>query len=905
MNSSSVSTPPPPKQKKVAGLDPSKTSTNERAKPVPYLAGVRRLAITWLGPAYNQTTEEVTQQSPGGGKAGGGEDQVVGYDYYADVAGLVCLGPVDTLQEVWMDDERVWRGPLNRSGDSATITIEERGNMTIYWGTSTQPIDSILGAEGHPAYRGQCYVVFNQLYFGQDKQQAPNVELVVARAPDAAGVGGQKWIGSDVNPVHVVAEWVTNVRWGLGLASSTLDIPQLTAAAMKLAGETIGLSPLITEQTSARTLILKLCEYIDAWPSYRNGNLLQLQLNRTPATNTQIYPLVGEYDLTEQPKWGSDPWSSTTNQVAVTFTDRLARYDTDVEEWVSPASQAVVGEPIKEQLDRQWICSRTTAYRVANSYGRVRSVPKLTAKLSIRRNLVDDELRRRGDSIRAGGLLRFTTADFTETLLLRVTRVTTDDDRSQAVHIDAETDRYYSAVLNYVPDDIPGVDDTLGGPHTLIAARVVEVPRKLATDDPGADDITHPNFGFLCVRRSKTDTRVKALVSESGADYRRAGMVTHYAFYGTLHSALNRGTRFDLTASVVLDVPAAVVDRNWPSTTQNRWWNGEIIAFIGNEVMSVMTINVLSGTQVELVGILRCRYGVLFEDHAAGAQVFIVKRLLFTSISKRYLTADDVTDWKLLSGTRFAFQAASEVTAQRITVVNHTTRQIGPTNLVVNGSVLPPYTYASGGNVVIKWNSRHWLRHALWQSFDHPLKPVNYEHRIYFYDSAGTEVLFTKVNDASRVELSDGLFQYTLSNASLITTFGSEPSWFIIRVYSRVRGLLSTDFLEAKVVKTGSGVTSTGSGSICFSPSGLSHVVYTTNPEPLMQANFTAIASHFGLSLLTVAGTHARVARTRSRSNFSTIASALGVTLHDVLGPGKAHPGWVAEANFEIINAHW
>jgi hypothetical protein len=483
------STPHVPEEKHPFGLDPKKTASNQRARPVQYFAGTRRLGVTWLGPAYNERTEEITQEAGGGGKFGGGGEQVVGHDYFADCAALVCLGAVDAIHEVWMDDDRVWRGEVKRTpgSHSASITIEDRGNMRIYWGTASQPIDTILASHGHPAYRGQCYMVFEQLYFGQDKTQAPNVEVTLARQPETS-VGGTRWIGADANPVHVAAEWLTNTRWGLGLGPWSLDYAQLANIATTLNSETAGISPLLTEQITARDALLKLCEYIDGWPVFKNG-LFQIRINRLPMENARAYPLLGEFDLVEPAVWGSEPWIATVNQVAVTFTDRHSKYEQDVEEWSSAATEAIVGEPARETMDRPWACNRGMAHRLASYYGLMHSVPLLTGRLRIRRSLVDDELRRRGDEIDAGGWVRFTTASLGQTLLMRVIKKSIPDDRAQIVELDVETDRYYAAVLGYTPDDVPGPDEYDQVPRQLLAVRVVELPRELAADDVGQESV--------------------------------------------------------------------------------------------------------------------------------------------------------------------------------------------------------------------------------------------------------------------------------------------------------------------------------------------------------------------------------------------------------------------------------
>jgi hypothetical protein len=50
-------------------------------------------------------------------------------------------------------------------------------------------VDPILatGTVDHPAYRGQAYLVFDQLFFGQNRTNAPHIEVVAARWPNRRG----------------------------------------------------------------------------------------------------------------------------------------------------------------------------------------------------------------------------------------------------------------------------------------------------------------------------------------------------------------------------------------------------------------------------------------------------------------------------------------------------------------------------------------------------------------------------------------------------------------------------------------------------------------------------------------------------------------------------------------------
>lgn len=91
---------PQPAQKPL-GADPYRASTNEQARPVPYLAGKRRLAVTWISDHFNDRADPVYQTI-------GKQKTKQGYNYFSSAAGLACSGPVDALFNVYFNGESVY-----------------------------------------------------------------------------------------------------------------------------------------------------------------------------------------------------------------------------------------------------------------------------------------------------------------------------------------------------------------------------------------------------------------------------------------------------------------------------------------------------------------------------------------------------------------------------------------------------------------------------------------------------------------------------------------------------------------------------------------------------------------------------------------------------------------------------
>ncbi len=353
MSSQAGSTSLPSDAPKTAGLDSSRISTNQQGVPLRYFAGIGRFALTWLGPAYNQVAKAVKSSTIGKGSTGSSGS----HKYYADCAGLLCVGLTDSVREVWMANEKVWSGNVARGpgDDSANITIPNKAAMTIYWGTQTQPVDPIFAAYDHPAYRGQCYVVFRQLYFGTDTTSAPNVEFVITRQAKGSGLATTGTLNDDIVPPHSMIELLTDQRFGLGwTAADTLDLVEWDATAAQCLAEGIAISPSLDRDQDARALLVQFCDYFDGYVVAKpeNGGRLALRLARPFADDPATLPLLGEYDLLDTPNPTSQNWRETFNQFSVKYTDQQSDYQDNSIIFSDPSNRRVVGEPLPTSLDR-------------------------------------------------------------------------------------------------------------------------------------------------------------------------------------------------------------------------------------------------------------------------------------------------------------------------------------------------------------------------------------------------------------------------------------------------------------------------------------------------------------------------------------------------------------------------
>lgn len=955
---SGYSTPAKKDAPHTLGLKPKRTNDAESGKVLPWFCGQQRLGLTWLGPAYNVRTEGI-QNEDSGSKGGGDDDQVTAYDYFADCAGIVCHGPVDVLREVWMDQERVWRGALVRDAihpNTASVDIEGRGTLHIYWGAETQNAHPVLAANGHPAYRGQCVVFFEQLYFGRDKTNAPDVELVLERSPlnytGAVALGGTKRLGYDASLIHALVELLSHPRCGFGFAAADFDLPSLAASASKLLGEGIAASPLFDEQETAAGVVERFCEYCGGWPSFRDGSRLQILLAREPSGSTTAYPLIGEFDLVRPPRYDQESMRETVNKVIVKFTDWRRYFEPDTEGWVDAGNYAQTGRWAVQTLDRSWVTVRNIALRLGRRHARLASVPLIYCDIEVRRDLVDDELMRRADEIAVGSFVRFTYANYAQTLLMRVVKKSVPSDRSQAVHLWLESDLYQDAVLGYTADDVPGPDDDLdvdaGGAAEW---EIVELPPALVSDDAGAQNLSLPWFGVFASRASAMDTRLAVYAAADGATFKRVALQRQgvWAVFGELEVAVDEATNF----LFVVRVPAGQADFRPPLGAPGdvaAMWRGDNLLYIEGEWLSYdsATIAVDGDTYlVTLANVVRCRFGAGMAIHLAGARCWMIaKKKLKAYTNAGFRLGADASDndvwFKVTTGTKTTWFPVGDVTPRVTNVKGATVQPCPPANLrmAALGDPAQPATAAFTWNtantlpldfpgaLAIYWTDRAWQRHAFYAAWSKPYRGIqSYVVTIrplgWAEDDAELSVVVDDIALPSGTVFATpqggitepGNYLFAVTAADITAALGSLPDVMSVSVVAVWRGIESLPVTSWIIVAgtAGSDPGVDAAQPMQWMPSGLHRLAYAADPERACNFNFQAINAHWSLTfggsvMQSVLGVKPKTARARIVLNFSRVQLWVranlnpSFTLHTVTGP---EPEWAIDENFRLINSIW
>ncbi|MGC9453027.1 MAG: hypothetical protein ACP5I4_16450 [Oceanipulchritudo sp.] len=331
----------------------------------------------------------------------GGSGKIKYWEYHGSLAGVVCNGPVDTLEEIIVDGETAWKGPLNRGSATnySTITVDSRRVIRFYWGTETQTVDPLLNPGGnsygheHPAYKGVCYIVLVDFFFGRERTSAPNIEVVVSRKPQQSVFvnGAADLYDGQASPVATLADFLTHPRHGLGLAAAGFDLGPWFATADQLflnnQHPNTYISALLNQQVPTRQAVAEMALNADLWLRF-NPETETIEAGAWPHDATidvSTLSLLTADELTERPKFEGGGWGESETGWAITFTDRDRGFKETTEKHDDLRALRIVGDHRRATLKRPWIMRRDQAFFHVTEYGKSKGQPVIKGELTVRR----------------------------------------------------------------------------------------------------------------------------------------------------------------------------------------------------------------------------------------------------------------------------------------------------------------------------------------------------------------------------------------------------------------------------------------------------------------------------------------------------------------------------------------
>jgi hypothetical protein len=765
---------------KIFGAQKERLATNEGGRVLPVFWGTRWLGVTWVGDIFNVRTSEVRRKI-------GKKKQTVGHNYYASFAALVAVGKADEVAGVKFDDEWVFDGALQRgSEDYVDLTLPNRGVLRLYWGTETQGIDPLLATasgQSHSAYRGQIYVVGNNIFLGQDRTTVPNIEVLLRRSP-APSWRSTPFPGilESHNPIYVLWDWWTNKRFGCGRPESELDIPSLAAAALQLYNEGIGVSPLLTGERDLRSLLVHLFEHFDGYPT-SFGAKLGVELQRELDDDG---PLLTDSDLLADPSVSFQSWADTFDETRVKFLDNFLEFNDNSAKHHDLANFIATGRHKPQTLDRPWVTYQHVAQRIADAIGRASGVPRASGRVSVRESSAR--------LMTLGAPFRLRLRDGT-TLACRVEdRVEPDPDKRN-IEIGFEQDMSWTnssahaLVTVAAPAERPSFS-----PVAPESVRVIDAPYALS-------DPQDPSLIYMVSRADtfSTDFDVwKSNWSEgpfaSSSERRNAALFSSFSVKAALNSDYSDDT-LPVDQAVGIDFTCSSTDQ---SLLEGEWdmeagLRHELLAFLScHAVVELECVALFDVVRVAAnrytAKCVRELYDTTRTNHFAGSELWLQIRTR--------LVAEAWPPYSF-SPTYYKFQphfGLTDVALADLPTVQHTEnaralRPLRPSNLAANGNRAGA-TWVTGNDVVFTWinSSRARTAYGLPINETPPTDLTAVRMELRSYDGA---TLYQSEDTAADES-------YTLTNAQLLALVGTD---FSLRAYGVRDGWQSIHFEEVKVVK--------------------------------------------------------------------------------------------------------
>jgi hypothetical protein len=667
-----------------------------------------------------------------------------------------------------MNDELVWEGPLSRSGDYADNTIESRGNVRLYWGTETQGSNPLLASSGtvHPAYKGQAYLVFNQLFFGRDRTNAPNIEVQVTRWPNAAWLPPPNSIEDDVNPVIPLWDLWTNPRYGLGLPENRLDLVSLAAAGEQLNTEGIGVSPVITRAFNFRQFLVELCECVDAHPTYDSQGRLGLALVRDPGA---VSTLIEQVDLVDAPTLNPQGWPDTFNETYVRFTNRDKRFQEDSVAYRDRGNFQITQTVLAQTLSRLWITRQALAQKIANAAGRVAAQPMLSGSMRIRKSSAT--------KLTVGGLFQLSFPQSgAEGVLCRVERLALPaPGQSEATVSFAEDTGFFNGDHYAAVADVPPTE-TVFEVQALAFQKLLEAPWGLA-------ETNTPRIVFLAARGDTVSNGFNVWKQRGDLSYRQTGSADSFALRGHLVVDYPADTLLiDDQLEIQFDSP----DNDLDEYTFLEAQESQLLLFVGSEILSGWDPQ-LTGPGRYRLRVIRARYDTKRQAHPTGAEVWVALREDLPMQPEEMSPPDKAFKLQpFLLQSEFDLALVDPLT---ITLQRRAYLPLAPLNLRVFSDGHNP-TYETGSDIVVDWDQS-----ASRSSADPVTKVLSPD-----IDKTVLEILTTGNVLVGTFEFSGGSGPWTLTNAQLVAALGSETD-FKLRAWFVRSGLGSLNHDEVTVRK--------------------------------------------------------------------------------------------------------
>lgn len=636
----------------------------------------------------------------------------IAHRYFIGLDLVLCLGPMTALKKIWLEKDIIWTGNITASGTAIVINKPNLfggkgqgggfvGTLRFYLGNFPEAVNAYLTGEisdplGVPAYNGKCRIVAEHVEIGESPQLRP-LSFELQRLTDDLGLVNPT-IGDDLNPAELLYQVVTQQWGGMSVDPLNIDLPSWLAAGATLFTEGNGMSLLITNSNSGKSIVGEVLRQID-------GLLYQ-----DPETSKMVLKLIREdYDVLSLPvldetnvsavlDFASNSWTDTINQYRVTYTNRDNSYE--------PGTAMAKDMANIYAQDR---LKTTTASFPGVTTGDLANVVahRELSQLSVPLFKITLELNRTVAYLRPGDPFIFSWPEYNlESMVMRVHKFNLGDLLNGKLVLEAIQDRF--AIASTVIASPGGstwvaIPDQLAGDIVSWAVRESHYFFFQAGGVQGG--LSAGKSGILVAAEGPDASAQYAEVNvskDAGVTYDVALEQLQFTAIGTLQTTITATS--NLTTGVIAAMTiGSVTIAEVPTYTADEQAGGSGLFLIGGEYFRYASSVDGGGGQVNLTNISRALLDGAPAAHSIGDAVY-------------FLSGDNVVDdaydgaavlrVKLLNASINEVQELADVTHASITLYNRVWRPAAPAYIRFNGGAAFVGPANPSNPVTVTWANR-------------------------------------------------------------------------------------------------------------------------------------------------------------------------------------------------------
>lgn len=632
----------------------------------------------------------------------------VNVKYFMSLEVFLGVGPIDDVLEVRFGKEAPKRVTKSVTPDEIVFNFNDPdffggnekdggvvGTLRIAKGTRTQNSNSVMQVllgRARSAYRGLCFGVFENFYFGTRETIKP-ISFIVKRCPNSLGVtGGKHEINGDANAACAIYELLENTSWAAAVNSGAVDINSFIAVADTTHGEGLGVSMIVNNARSATDIIADILRHIDGvlYSDVETG-LLTLALARG-GYNIEELPKFTEDDDVSSFSYSRGSWSETKNVVFITYTDRSEDFTQRSIPYRDTANiQGRGGIVDADEVPFLGFSNANAALKRGAVAAKVLGYPLLTGKLA---------LNGRARKLRPGSVFRLDfPSEGISDIVLRVTRINYGDIRGNRIELDCIEDIFAVSAIAFTPPPPSNWQNPVGPVQAVAAQYAFEAPYHLVRQDSRFVAVVASRFGGI-------DEGYEAWFDAAGGtNYIQGETNTEWTPTGVLSAAYPANG--PLVDAVGFTVGAARDMEGVVAATADEQRNGDALAIIrstaGEEWIAYKgLVNNGNGTYT-VKDVWRAVLDSVPLSHPAGARIWFVSYGIGLLSATPHGANGTVTS-KLLPFNVISKLPIADATQLAASVSQRASKPYPPANLLVDGSANDD---TITGNATITWAIRH------------------------------------------------------------------------------------------------------------------------------------------------------------------------------------------------------